>query len=561
MGIRRPIRPGLVAVAAAVALAVSAAVPAAVLARDGRASQSGTARLAGHVVDAAGAPVAGARLMLSAAGWEIPRIATSGADGAFVVDGLPAGVLTLTASLEGYVEAELGAAAPGRPGTPVRLADGQHLTGLRVVLEAAGAISGVVHDVDGQPAAGVVAAFTGYWDGSRQQLKAAGSARSDETGAYKIGGLASGSYFVRVTAGVSVPFVSREQPSIDVPAPTWYPGVTSSLQAAPIVVAPGTEARGVDVRVALQPSTYLDVVVESPARPMSTVEMYLWAPEADVEGAGWVADMSVRPTSAAGAAEFQIPTPIPAGRYRVLVGGRDVDLIGWATELVTIDGRTPGRVSIYLQPPASLAGRVSFEGEGPAAGPPRIRLTPASDDTVPNRMRTFAAAPDASGAFEIDDIAPGRYVVDVEPNPADHAGWMLASLAISGQDALDLPIDLVPGQTLTGVEAVFSRRGAEVGGLVLDEADRPRPDATVVAFPADARYWWSGSRRIRTVRPDTSGAYAIKGLPPGNYLLAVVTDAVPEAVWDSAWLGALGATAAPVRVAAGEPLTQDLHVR
>ena len=41
---------------------------------------------------------------------------------------------------------------------------------------------------------------------------------------------------------------------------------------------------------------------------------------------------------------------------------------------------------------------------------------------------------------------------------------------------------------------------------------------------ADSRYWIPGSRRIGTSRPATDGRYSFRSLPPGDYVLAVVTD-------------------------------------
>ena len=41
------------------------------------------------------------------------------------------------------------------------------------------------------------------------------------------------------------------------------------------------------------------------------------------------------------------------------------------------------------------------------------------------------------------------------------------------------------------------------------------PDFTVLAFPTDTTLWRPQARQIVTTRPDQTGSYRIRGLPPG----------------------------------------------
>ena len=86
----------------------------------------------------------------------------------------------------------------------------------------------------------------------------------------------------------------------------------------------------------------------------------------------------------------------------------------------------------------------------------------------------------------------------------------------------DVPLDLAPGQILTGVEAVITRKLSHAEGTVLDALKRPVLDATVVVFPIDEGLRGFQSRFIRSARPDQEGRFRLSALPPGDYLAIAV---------------------------------------
>jgi len=61
----------------------------------------------------------------------------------------------------------------------------------------------------------------------------------------------------------------------------------------------------------------------------------------------------------------------------------------------------------------------------------------------------------------------------------------------------------------------------------------------MVLFPADRASWLPGSRRIRTARPATDGAFTFRGMPPGDYYLGALTDLEPGEWNDPTLLGQL----------------------
>jgi hypothetical protein len=106
-------------------------------------------RIAGRVLDSAGDPLAGATVTLRTP-TGAALTASSGPEGRFAFGGLARGVFTLSAALEGHVETQYGSMAPGDPGTPIRLTDGQALVDVDLVLPAAGAISGTIRNAAGE---------------------------------------------------------------------------------------------------------------------------------------------------------------------------------------------------------------------------------------------------------------------------------------------------------------------------------------------------------------------------------------------------------------------------
>jgi hypothetical protein len=57
--------------------------------------------------------------------------------------------------------------------------------------------------------------------------------------------------------------------------------------------------------------------------------------------------------------------------------------------------------------------------------------------------------------------------------------------------------------------------------MVTGPDGRQRTDHTVVVFATNESYWNAASRRIEALRPDTNGRYRIRGLPPGEYAVAL----------------------------------------
>ena len=168
--------------------------------------------------------------------------------------------------------------------------------------------------------------------------------------------------------------------------------------------------------------------------------------------------------------------------------------------------------------------------------------------------------PDASGAFSIAGVVPGRdRLMSSIPSPRPDASvWQLKSSTIHGRDTLDQPIDLREGADNAVI--TFTDRTTELSGSVQDAAGQPAPEYHVVVFARDKTYWTAQSRRIRSLRPSADGKFTIPNLPPGEYLMTAVTDMEPGEQFDPAVLELLSRSAVALTLGEGEKKTQDLRL-
>src|SRR5437868_468616 len=90
---------------------------------------------------------------------------------------------------------------PLQAGTPLQLADGQQLKGLRFQLPRGSVIGGRVLDEDGEAMPGVMVRVMRYQylQGARR-LTPGGGGQTDDKGQYRVWGLMPGDYYVNATA-------------------------------------------------------------------------------------------------------------------------------------------------------------------------------------------------------------------------------------------------------------------------------------------------------------------------------------------------------------------------
>ena len=566
--------------------------------RDIRHETVGTGVIAGIVVeDGAGTrPMRRAAVQLSSDALMTSRRFITLDDGSFRFDGLPPGKYALTASSTGFMSTEYGAQRQGGTGSAIALEDGQRLTGINLRLSRYGAITGVVYDQTGEPAPNISVEAMRYTmrTGTRTLSSVYGQpSTTDDRGVYRLAGLLPGDYYVAagpspdrgladlqvLTTGdvdralqiLASPASNAGDITFEEPrqgfAPVFFPGTPDRGRAQIITLAQGEQRAGVDVRLQLVRMARIQGTVTAPdGRPLGELRVFAW-PLGDASSLDLFSPMAVMPVITGAGGAFVFPA-VPPGGYLLSVGSRPfgppTDTPApqqWASAELAVDG-TDLRVNLTLQPGATISGKVSFNGTlSPPTNLGEIRIRPVdvkrqSSPFFDDPMAAPLATVRPDGTFVLMGEPPGRFRLTVTtPN-----GWSLRSAFVDGVDTLDMPVAIRPGQTIDNAMVVFTDKPTELSGTLQSPAGAPTADFFIIVFAADKSFWTASSRRNAMARPTSDGKYSFKNLPPGEYMVAAVTDAEPGDWWNPAWLEPLAAVASKITLSEGEKKALDLKI-
>lgn len=400
-------------------------------------------------------------------------------DGRYAIDELPAGTYIVSAASQRgweHVQRWYPDAISPREATELTVAEGETLNGIDIVLPlqvATASISGTVRDDSGNPLAWAFIQISPPEGSPRTsslepaRLWAYGQA--DSTGAYRVDRLPAGTYTVRASYHTGDRF-----------GQSWYDGADSPETATPVVLANDEARTGVDMQFAVRPL------------------------------------------------------------YGV-VSGTVTDAAG---------GAPLGRAYVELSPAEPNAVERSVADHNTASSAPADwGFAP----TVPLRFGASAAVTDESGAFHIGWIPEGAYTLTVYANGAvadyvhPDADALATPFRVAGGDSIRCDVALSVRHDGEGVIAGTVRLGFEGPGILyggeepgvdlgaaegdgaFDIAGAPwapvaAPEiAVVVALPVAAPQESSKESPLPGVRyvavTDLSGAYALRGLAPGDYVV------------------------------------------
>ena len=575
----------------------------------GTAVVSGSVTLAGSTQ-----PARRVRVNLSGAELRGGRSVITDDQGQFSFTALPAGRYTLSATKPGHVSVTYGQVRPGRPGTPIQLSDGQKFRA-DLQIPKGGVITGMVLDEYGEPAPQTqVRVMRVVMQNGQRRLQGSNSSTTDDRGIYRAFNLLPGDYvvcarprnvnmgragqFVNVQAlqqsyealtrvnaeqaraigerlaAVQAAMPEGEEQAAPGYAPVCYPGSVSTATAAPVTIGVSEERPGVDFQLQLAPlATVEGTVVNSTGAQVRNIMVTLVdlqqlglslgniTARADSEGRFRLMNVppgQYRVTARSTITPPRTPGQAPAqgGRGRGGPTGRVEPITVWGAADVSVDGRPVSNLLLSLQQGISVSGQVSFDG----ATPPPTDLTRIRVSMSPVQPSPFggavAARVEANARFTIPSVAPGLYRLSA----SGAGGWTPMTAVIGGQDALDFPFEVKGSQNLSGVVVTMTDRQTELTGMVTDDRNQPTSVYSLIAFPADSRFWTGPSRRVQTTRPATDGRYTFRNLPPGDYLLAPVFDVEPGATSDPDYLQQLEATSLRVTLQPGESKVQDMRV-
>jgi len=581
-------------------------------ARDNPILATGTSALSGIVVtdEAAPHPIRRASVRIGGADAAGGQLVVTDDSGRFAFRNLAQGRYTLTASKQGFISSSYGAKRPEGPGSAIGVGAGEQVGNVTLKMLRGAVITGTVRTDAGEPVMDATVSVMrygfAYQTGERQLQSVRGGlgTRTDDRGAYRIFGLPPGDYFVVVTQGITIGSnldvhrvtraeaqwaaqqiqspMNSSSPAPTTPPPTpgpnvtyapvFYPGVTTESSATKLTIGAGEERAGIDIPLLSVPTAKLEGTVTMPDGPAPTnLQVNLIAHDR-IEGLPF-SGFNTAPQVRDGKFTF---TGLMPGAYSVTVRVRPGPPIGqrggapatpamlalFALAEVNISGSDTA-VSLMLQPGVTVSGRVAFEGDTlkPPANLAQMRLS--LNAVLTGRGAAIGVPPasvDATGTFTFTGVTPGRYrIFGGVPGSTAASGWQPKSAFIGGRDAFDVPLE-VGSTDVGGLVVTYTDRPTELAGTIQDAAGRAAPDYWIIVFPSDKTFWAPQSRRIQAKRPSNDGRFSFPNLPPGQYLVAAVTDVEQGEWYDAEFLRRIIPAALTVSLAEGEKKTQDLKI-
>ena len=267
---------------------------------------------------------------------------------------------------------------------------------------------------------------------------------------------------------------------------------------------------------------------------------------------------------------------VPPGRYALVmtvqgrVMGSATSRTGPATSrvlagmpIVVADGDLRG-LDLTVPKPASVAGRLVLRGRTtpPADAPTQVtmRLTSIEHDALHRQGAGYVVQADGDGRFTFPEVRPGSYQITGgfrEPTTS----WFLDRASVAGRDVTFDPVDITAGQTLTDVFVTLTDRRASLAGTVVDLAGRPAARATVLVYAKDPRSRTPAGYRLAIGYSSEDGDYVVKGLRPGTYRVAALSNVEFAAWFAPGFFDQLDHTATAVSIVGEGQTIRTVHAR
>ena len=557
----------------------------------------GTAVISGVILSDEKTPQPIKRAFVSLTGTALlgSRSVVTDENGRFSFTGLPAGRVALSASKPAYLAANYGAT--------IVLTDGQRMTDIKLTMIKGGVVTGTIRDERGQLQQSAQVRLMRYsMTGGERRLvsvSASGNSQTDDRGMFRLYGIAAGEYMVaatppqgsgsaRLTTAADLQAAARTGGSASTAASAavapaasstgtyagvFYPGVVRPDQARTVKVTAGGELTGIDFSLQFVRTATVSGAVLAPGGAMPpNIEIRLTSLTESAPGVTDIFSMLPMRPRADGTFEFSGVAP---GTWVVTAyvvppaAGRagDAGLNGngwWASSEIEMNGADIKGVSLSLQPGLSLTGRVTTRATTltpPSVGAVNVLLRPVLTGTqiTMGRLSTMTTA---DGSFVFQGLLPGRYRVTASSAalPVIGTTWLLESAMADGVDVSETPFDLKATGQNPEIVVTFSDQPAEINGLLQTAAGRPTSEYYVIVFPVEKNLQTNATRRIQQVRPATDGRFTFRGLRPGNYIIAALTELDPAELFDPAFLEQVAPAGVKMTLAPGEKRTQELKI-
>ena len=212
-------------------------------------------------------------------------------------------------------------------------------------------------------------------------------------------------------------------------------------------------------------------------------------------------------------------------------------------------------VAMTLTPGLSIPMRLQFEGQelSSVTGFERIRvnLRPANAGGSSNAYQAVSFS--AEGIATLGSVSPGEYRVQSStPSPEMY----LKEVMFERTDVLNGPWEIT-NQTSGTLNVVFSNKGGQIEGNLVDALSQPVRGSQVILIPDQGR---DRSELYKTATTDQNGRFSMRGIAPGGYR-AYAWEAIEANAWyDREILSQFESQGKPVRIQESSKETLDLKI-
>ena len=476
-------------------------------------AKTATGSISGRIT-AGGKPAAGVSVALQSTqpNRPGPTVAQTGTDddGNFSFQGIKPGSYQVVVLAPDLI-AQAGGQG-GLPGQPVILGEGGNVDSVNLSLARGGVITGTVVDSDGYPLISQSVRLTRidrtpyFGVMAFDLLPARNQAETDDRGIYRVFGVLPGKYRVSVGEESGGQLRRGQSPGY---ARTFHPDTTDESSGTVIEVGEGTEATGVDIKLAPRIKTYVvsgHVIDAETGQPAAGVRID-YITDGGSAGAGPVSSST---------GEFRWEGFFN-GRYSLTAGQEAESERYTEPQAIEVNGADVSGVQLVLKRGGSISGVVAIEGTNDPAlrsglSKMSIGATVQTDrTTVAFRMSRFGVA--ADGRFRIGGLRPGKVLLSM-PSAA-LPNLVLTRIERNGV-AEKQGIQIEASEQVTGVRLVLGYASGSVQGQVV-AAPGAFPEGTIFSVWARCLEPGALSYSAPSILTDPRGNFLIRNLVPGQH--------------------------------------------
>jgi hypothetical protein len=467
----------------------------------------------------------------------------TGADGRFVFPSLPPGRYVVKATRDGLLVPTPSIPAQSRD-TLVTVRAKEAARNVRIRLVEATTIAGRVL-LDDRPAGSLLIQLLQrrYLMGIETLVDSGVIQSTDADGNYRLENVQPGRYYIVATpADTAVRF--------------YFPNATSVDQSVPITVTGGMDLSGINFTLTSPQLHTVRLKLGGATLPSNQYEVsFQFHP---VSGSGDNIDQPAVLNSWTMPDVDGIYTieRVPPGAYNIDIYWRASESRAqrpqnrsYRTRMRVLD-RDVDLGTIDVPPPFSISGKITFSN---VTAVPFNRVGVAALQPLSDiRERDVPVSED--GTFVFEEVAHNPLLLFVAGLPEDR---YVSSVRYAGLDVLSsgIPID---GVDRGPMEIVISGPAGTVNGVLTDAKNDIVANTTVVLIPPANRR--SNPTQFLTAITDSSGAFSIKQIPPGDYGLLAWESIPGDAFRNADFLKDYEPRAVKVQVLGGSTVLSNVKI-